>query len=228
MNRTQQGRNGGRAAAAIRPARPTDLAALSDFFAGLSARTRYLRFFAPITPSPALLRLLCGGDGTTDAVVATAGGLIIGHAMAADRAGPQNPEEPQDPRGARMTDIGVVVADAWQGRGVGSALVRALLTAAQARGVTSLAMDVLPGNRQALAMIAGHWPAARINPAQDYITIGVQLPRLQQQRPQARPVARPVAAARATASQPGTPGMTRSRQRYPMAPAAAAARTVRQ
>src|ERR1700722_17535804 len=86
----------------------------------------------------ALLRLLSGGTGTTYAVVATRGDVIIGHAMAADRA---------DLRGARMTDIGVVVADAWQGQGqgqgVGYALVRALITMAQARDVTSVAMDVL-------------------------------------------------------------------------------------
>ena len=57
-----------------------------------------------------------------------------------------------------MTDIGVVVADAWQGQGVGSALVRALVSRAQARGVTSLSMDVLPGNHRVLAMIAGTGP----------------------------------------------------------------------
>ncbi len=88
MNRTQVARAGGRTATAIRPARPADLAALRDFFAGLSAQTRYLRFFAPVTPGPALLRLLSGGTGTTYAVVATWGEVIIGHAMAADRAGP--------------------------------------------------------------------------------------------------------------------------------------------
>jgi GNAT superfamily N-acetyltransferase len=189
MNRTQAGRASG-CPAAIRPARPTDLAALSDFFAGLSARTRYLRFFAPVTPGPALLGLLSGSAGGADrvhAVVATSGGVIIGHAMASDRAGPQNPEEPQDPRGARMTDIGVVVADAWQGQGVGSALVRALITGALARGVTSVAMDVLPDNHRVLAMIAGHWPAARIDHSPDYVTIDIRLPRHQRLRPLAQP-----------------------------------------
>jgi GNAT superfamily N-acetyltransferase len=180
VNRTQAGRAGGRTAA-IRPACPADLAALRDFFAGLSAQTRYLRFFAPLTPSSALLRLLSGGTGTTNAVVATWGGIIIGHAIAADRA---------DPRGARMTDIGVVVADAWQGRGVGSALVRALIIRAQARGVTSVTMDVLPSNHQVLAMIAGHWPAAHTGRFPDYDTICIQLPHRPQHRPQARP-ARP-------------------------------------
>ncbi len=75
-----------------------------------------------------------------------------------------------------MTDIGVVVADAWQGQGVGSALVRALITRAQARGVTSIEMDVLPSNHRVLAMIKGHWPAARTGHSGDYNTICAQLP----------------------------------------------------
>ena len=155
-----------RPAVAIRPVLPADLAALSDFFAGLSAQSRYLRFFAPLTPGPALLRLLSGAAGTLDAVIAVAGGVIIGHAMAADQTAS---------RGDRMTDIGVVVADAWQGGGVGSALVRALVTRAQARGVTAVAMDVLPGNHQVLAMIARHWPTARTGHAPDYVSIEIRL-----------------------------------------------------
>jgi GNAT superfamily N-acetyltransferase len=166
--------------AAIRSACAADAAALSDFFAGLSPQTRYLRFFTPVTPGPGLLRRMSGGDGHADAVVAVRGGVIIGHAMAADQVGP---------RGARTADIGVVVTDAWQGLGVGSALVRALITGARARGVTSLTMDVLPGNRRMLAMIAGHWPAARIEDSADFVSFRLRLPRRRQQRPQAQPAA---------------------------------------
>src|ERR1700689_5040664 len=121
MNRTQGDQADGLAAAAIRPARPADLPALRDFFAGLSAQTRYLRFFAPVTPGPGMLHRMSGGDGYADVVVAVRGGVIIGHAMAVDQVGP---------RGARSADAGVVVADAWQGLGVGSALMRALAAGA--------------------------------------------------------------------------------------------------
>jgi GNAT superfamily N-acetyltransferase len=162
---------GGLVAAAIRPVGPADLPALSDFFAGLSMQTRYLRFFSPVTPGPALLHLLAGGAGTTDAVVATRDRVIIGHAMATDRTGPG---------GARMTDFGLVVADAWQGQGVGSTLMCALITGAQARGVTSVVMDFLPGNRRVLALIKSYWPAARASHSPDYDTICVQLPDRQQ------------------------------------------------
>ena len=177
MIRTQA-KAGAPVTAAIRPARAADADALSDFFAGLSPQTRYLRFFAPLTPGPELLRRMSGGDGHADAVVAVRGGVIIGHAMAADRAGP---------RGARTADVGVVVADAWQGQGVASALMRALTTGARARGVTSLTMDVLPDNHKMLA-IAGHWHAARIKNSADFVTFRSRLPRHRQQRPQTQPV----------------------------------------
>jgi len=181
MSRTQDGQPGALATVAIRPARPADLPALGDFFAGLSMQTRYLRFFAPTPPGPALLEILCGSGGTTDAVLATCGAVIIGHAMAADRSGPGE---------ARTTDIGVVVADAWQGQGVGPTLVRALIAGAQARRVTSVTMDVLHGNQRALAMIAGQWPAARPRRSRDFNTICVQLPPGRQRQPQARPARR--------------------------------------
>lgn len=157
-------------AVTIRPASPANLAALSDFFAGLSLQSRYLRFFSPITATQPLLRRLSGADDDVDAVIAVRDGVIIGHAMAADRAGTG------EAGNLRTTDIGVVVADAWQGRGVGSALIRALISAAQARGVTSMIMDVLHGNRRVLAMILGRWPAADISRYPDCTSVRVRLP----------------------------------------------------
>ena len=170
MNRTQTPGlvwAGGRAAVAIRQARPEDLPALSDFFAGLSAHTRYLRFFGPVRPGAALLRTLAGFADNIDALVAVRRGVIVGHAMALDRV---------EPRGIRVTDIGMVVHDTWQGRGVGSALMRALVSGAQARGVSTLEMDVLDSNRQVLAMITDHWPAACVDRNSDGLAIRVRLP----------------------------------------------------
>ena len=97
MSRTQRPgsertpRPGDRAEYVIRAARPDDLPALDDFFTGLSAQTRYLRFFAPVTPGAVMLSLLSGAPGASgrpDAVVAARDGVIIGHAMAVDRPGP--------------------------------------------------------------------------------------------------------------------------------------------
>ena len=114
MNPTQVIRTDSHATAAIRPVHPADLPALGGFFEDLSVESRYLRFFAPVRPTGSLLHLLSGGPANVDAVVAVADGVIVGHAMATDRTEAQTFE---DPCGARVTDIGVVVADAWQRRG---------------------------------------------------------------------------------------------------------------
>src|SRR5215475_3015372 len=151
----------------IRRAASTDQPALRDFLTGLSVRTRYLRFFAGALPaSPAMLRALAGARDGVDALVATRNGAIIGHAMAADTTGPD---------GGAMAEIGVVVADAWQGRGVGSGLLRALAGRARARGATTLAMDVLAENQRVLAMIAARWPAARHDRSAASVTVHARL-----------------------------------------------------
>jgi ribosomal protein S18 acetylase RimI-like enzyme len=200
MDRTQAAgaaaSTGRRTAAAIRPVSPADEAVLREFFATLSVESRYLRFFAPVTPSCGLLDLMVGKPGHVDAIVAVADGVIVGHAMAADRPAPGDPGAAGGPEQPRATDVGVVVADAWQRRGVGATLMRALIDRAQARGVTALAMDVLPGNRRVLAMIVAHWPQAAVGRAPDSVDIRIPLPQPDQRpraaRPAIRPVARPV------------------------------------
>jgi L-amino acid N-acyltransferase YncA len=161
----------GRAALAspftIRAAGPQDCAAIADFIGGLSPRTRFLRFFASVGPSSSLLRGLCGAGGRAYVLVATdRGGAIVGHAMAVDATAAD---------GARTTDVGLVVADRWQRRGVGSALLAALIAGAAARGVGALIMDVLPENASMLAIIGRHWPEARRRSGPDFITFRADL-----------------------------------------------------
>jgi ribosomal protein S18 acetylase RimI-like enzyme len=196
------------ACAAIRPVQPTDVAALGEFFAGLSPRTRYLRFFVAVTPTGSMLSRLAGGAGA-DVLVATDGGVIIGHAMAVDRASPG--------RGS-TADVGVVVADAWQGRGIGSALLRALTGRAQARGVAWLTMDVQHDNTLMRGIIARRWVTARPDYSSDCLTFCVPLPPLPRRRLPG--LSRPAAARaghrrpRRTAAQPGSSYLlARSRHR---------------
>lgn len=166
MRRTQVGtqRTGN---FAIRRPCISDHDGIREFLTGLSPRARYLRFFSGAPPaSHAMLRLLTGGGTRTDVLVATVDGVIIGHAMAGDRAGPG---------GARLTEIGVVVADGHRGRGVGSALVRGLIARAQIRGATALVMEVLAENRQVLTMISDHWPVASQERSGAYLTISARL-----------------------------------------------------
>jgi GNAT superfamily N-acetyltransferase len=164
VNRTQEGPRGG---IQIRGASAADCEAIKTFVAGLSLRARFLRFFTPASPpTPAVLRGLCGGGRTTDVLVATAGGTVIGHAMAADSTGPD---------GGRVTDIGLVVADHWQHRGVGSDLLGRVIARAAARGVSALEMDVLPENRPMLAMISSRWADARYEYGGGSVTVRVPL-----------------------------------------------------
>jgi GNAT superfamily N-acetyltransferase len=150
----------------IRQAGSADRGALRDFLAGLSTRTRYYRFFAGSVPaSPDMLGAVDSG-GRADAIVAVRDGAIIGHAMAVDTPGPD---------GALVSDLGVVVADAWQGQGLGSRLIRTLASRARARGATSVTMDVLAENRPMLSIISGRWPAARQHRNGPYLTIRAPL-----------------------------------------------------
>jgi GNAT superfamily N-acetyltransferase len=86
-------------------------------------------------------------DERRDVLLAVRGGLLVGHAMS------YRGEESD-------VEIAVVVGDEWQGRGLGSRLVRSLLGRASAGGARTLGMDVLGGNRKVLAMIRRAWPEA--------------------------------------------------------------------
>ena len=151
-----------------RTAAAADRDAMLSFLTGLSLRTRFLRFFSPASPpSPAVLRGMCGGGLTTDALIATDGAAIVGHGMAADS---------RSPEGCLVSDIGVVVADRWQNRGLGSQILDQVVARAVARGVSVLVMDVLPENKQMLAMIARRWADAGYRFGGDAVTARVYLP----------------------------------------------------
>ncbi|HEX3489771.1 MAG TPA: GNAT family N-acetyltransferase [Streptosporangiaceae bacterium] len=147
---------------------PADAERVREFVAGLSLRSQFFRFFASVsTPSSSLLRSLTGAGGRADVLIARDGaGNLVGHGMVVDRV-------PGD--GRQVSDIGVVVADSWQGRGVGSALMRALARRAAGRGSAELVMDVLPENARMLGMIERRWPDARRSRNRDSVTIRASL-----------------------------------------------------
>lgn len=152
----------------LRAGTPADAERVRAFVAGLSLRSQFFRFFASVaTPSSSLLRSLTGADGRADVQIAVdpAGG-VVGHGMVVDRPGGH---------GRCVSDIGVVVADGWQGQGVGSALLRALARRAADRGSAELVMDVLPENNRMLGMIDRRWPQARRSRNRDSVTIRASL-----------------------------------------------------
>ncbi len=134
----------------IRPARMDDEQRVRSFVEELSLRSRTLRFFAGLTrPNRRLVSALIATDDRRDVLLAVDGDdRVIGHAMSFRRDG--------------ATEIAVVVADEWQGVGLGSRLVRVLLRRAVARGAVSVGMDVMGENRKVLSMIKRWWPDAEM------------------------------------------------------------------
>jgi GNAT superfamily N-acetyltransferase len=148
----------------IRAAGPSDCDRIRAFVCGLSFRSQYFRFFASVSPpSTGLLRALCGETGSADILVlADSRGCLIGHAMAADVVAAD---------GRLETSIGLVVADGWQGRGLGAILLDMLVSRAAQRGVGALVLDVLPDNDRMRGIIARRWPDAPIERTRDALVI---------------------------------------------------------
>ena len=61
-----------------------------------------------------------------------------------------------------VADLSIVVADPWQRRGIGSALVRAILPRCVAAGVRVLHADVLPSNRAARGLLTSLFPTGMV------------------------------------------------------------------
>ena len=104
-----------------------ELGAVRELCAGLSLRTRYLRFLSPMPALPeSLLQMLADVDDPRRLAViaeldAADGGRVVGLGnMAALDDG--------------RAELGLVVADCWQRQGIGVALAARLLHAADLRG----------------------------------------------------------------------------------------------
>ncbi|MBG0814435.1 GNAT family N-acetyltransferase [Planomonospora sp. ID82291] len=134
----------------VRPARTDDEERIRRFLAGLSPRTQTLRFFTGLgRPAASLVRALLVVDERRDVLLAVCGDEVVGHAMSSGDGG-------------AAVEIAVVVADGWQGLGLGSRLVRRLLRRAEAKGARTVGMDVMAENRGVLAMIGRKWPDATL------------------------------------------------------------------
>jgi acetyltransferase len=122
----------------IRPLRPDDIEREMRFVAALSPETRYLRLqYAASSASAKDLERLLDVDYVGQlALAAITDDEIVGVSRYARIAGTSNAE------------CAIVVADAWQGRGLGSELMRSLVLAAQARGIECLVGETLAENQR--------------------------------------------------------------------------------
>jgi acetyltransferase len=130
----------------LRPLRPEDRDIESAFVRGLSPETRHNRLLGgAIAITPAYIESLVSVDYSRDmALAATAmlgGETLIGVARyALDR----NNES---------AEFAVVVADSWQGRGIGRRLLSKLIEVARRRGVKRLYGEILGTNRPMLEFV---------------------------------------------------------------------------
>ena len=156
----------------VRESGPADESGIREFVAGLSEPTRYFRFFTAISPaSPSLLRVLTGGVPGSDILVITdQRGAVVGHGIAAGVSADGRPG----------VDLALVIADAWQGQGLGTVLLELLARRAASRGARALEVEVLPGNARMLALFSRHWPSARRTWNGDAFTLSADLADLRQ------------------------------------------------
>ena len=129
--------------------RPEDAGDLVRFHHGLSPETTYLRFFSvhPELSGREVERFTNVDHHGREALVATVDDHIVAVARF-DRSGD-----------AAEAEVAFVVADVWQGEGLGSALLHRLASRAREEGIERLTAEVLPHNHRMLAVFRhGGWP----------------------------------------------------------------------
>jgi GNAT superfamily N-acetyltransferase len=131
---------------AIRPIEPSDRAGLAEGFARVGPESRYRRFFAP---KPALterdLDYLTQIDHHDhEALLAidldTRDGVGVARYVRT---------------GIDVAEPAIVVVDDWHGRGVGTALLRALAERARSEGIRRFQAPILASNRDVMHLIDG-------------------------------------------------------------------------
>jgi GNAT superfamily N-acetyltransferase len=187
---------------AVRPQTREDRPLLADFFAGLSALSRYQRFFTGVPPQlpKRMLDALSDVDGDRHVgLVALRGDRILGTARYLRRA-----ESPT------VADVAFTVADEVHGRGLGGLLMRELKAHARRRGITRFVFEVLATNDAALAVARSLGARLRREGTTIegviYIESGAETP----SRPSARAIVRRVATQRPSRNASSCSGSTPS------------------
>jgi GNAT superfamily N-acetyltransferase len=141
--------------------------AVDTIFAGLSARSRYLRFHSPVPRLVSGVRdRLIDIDGRRHAAVVAEvacpdGRIPIGIARIVGS-------------GSGTADVAVAVVDAWQRRGVGRQLLAGVGELAARIGYTQLRGSVLPENVAMLGLARTSFPSSRLRLDGD--TVDVLIP----------------------------------------------------
>jgi GNAT superfamily N-acetyltransferase len=129
----------------IRPLEPADADDLQRGIEHLSPESRYRRFLGTPHIGSAELRYLTNVDHVNhEALTAIPPGSEVGVAVA------RYVRSTEDPASA---EVAVAVEDAWQGRGVGAALIDRLAAHARAEGITRFTGLMLARNEPMIALL---------------------------------------------------------------------------
>jgi GNAT superfamily N-acetyltransferase len=141
----------------MRGATPSDAPLVAALHARCAPQTRRARFLspAPRLPGDQLNALLGGGSGSAVLAATADGGSAVGLANLS--------LDPADPAGTTGR-IALLVEDAWQGRGLGTALLRRLADIAVERGMAELTAVARPDDLGVTRLLrrAGLRPSAEI------------------------------------------------------------------
>jgi len=117
--------------ATIRPARPSDHAALRELFAGLSPESRRRRFFSAGVPPDKLLESFCqSSDPRAHLTLVVTRAQPAGERIIAAAT--------YDARDDKTAEVAFAVADEFQGKGLGTLLLERLALLAVRHGFTRL------------------------------------------------------------------------------------------
>jgi len=123
----------------IRPLAANDGPALQAFNGALSDTSRNL-FLPHAYDDATLARVIARAAGGTDyTCVAVAGDTIVGYGFLWDMADP-------------VPVLGIGLADAWQGQGLGKPFLEHLVAAARAAGRAGIELTTVPENERAFAL----------------------------------------------------------------------------
>jgi acyl-CoA hydrolase/GNAT superfamily N-acetyltransferase len=130
----------------VRPVRLSDEPALQDLFYRLSDDSKYLRFMAHKREfSHEEMQKLCDLDYASNMALVACTGEEHEDIVAMARYDVDS--------STGLADAGVVVLDAWQGKGVGTVLLGRMQEIARARGLAGLSAAVLVDNKPMLRLL---------------------------------------------------------------------------
>ncbi|MGH9889305.1 MAG: GNAT family N-acetyltransferase, partial [bacterium] len=161
--------------ASLRPVRADDAPRIAAFHRALSLETIHFRYFSGLTILPPLiLKRFSQPDPARELViVAEVNEALVGLASAHRQ------------RASDAAEVAFVVADAHQGRGLGTLMLEELAEQARAHGITRFIADTLSGNRAMLRVFrdAGFEVARQADAATVHVAFPIEdTPRAQAAR----------------------------------------------